>query len=166
MGEIFYYARDYDQAASYCQKSLLLDPGSRFGHERLVEVYFKKGLEAETIKELSTWHLLGMRIAEGASDERLRQRTQDAAKSGLTSLLELRVADLKESDTKARSPFWLAHAYTMLGDKEQALHWLDQAVSQPNHALSIAFIGVDPVFDDLRGDKRFQSILQRMNLPQ
>jgi hypothetical protein len=79
--------------------------------------------------------------------------------------LHLRVADLKENDAKARSPFWLAHAYTMLGDKEEALHWLEQGVNLPNHALSIAFIGVDPVFDDLRDDKRFQMILQQMNLP-
>lgn len=165
MGEILYYARDYDEAVAYCQKAVRVDPDLRFGHEHLVAIYFKKGLEAETVTELAKWHLLGMRMAAGRSDERLRQRTEEAAKSGLRSLLQLRVADLKESDAKARSPFWLAHAYAMLGDKEQTLRWLEQAVSLPNHSLSIAFIGVDPVFDDLRDDKRFQMILQRMNLP-
>ncbi|HEV7745970.1 MAG TPA: tetratricopeptide repeat protein [Pyrinomonadaceae bacterium] len=165
MGQIFYYARDYDEAATYCQKALTEDPNSRFGHEHLVEIYFKEGKEAEAITEFTKWHLLGMQMAAGKGDEQLKQRTEEAAKTGLKSLLQERVADLKENDGKARSPFWLAHAYAMLGNKEQALHWLEQAVSLPNHALSIAFIGVDPIFDDLRSDKRFEMILQQMNLP-
>ncbi len=48
--------------------------------------------------------------------------------------------------------------------KEQALDWLEKAYEERNWYL--VFINVDPTFDPLRDNPRFQSFLPRMNFPE
>jgi serine/threonine-protein kinase len=46
-----------------------------------------------------------------------------------------------------------------LGDKEQAFAWLAKAVEERNR---LAFeIKVNPIFDPLRGDPRFQALVAK-----
>jgi hypothetical protein len=47
-----------------------------------------------------------------------------------------------------------------MGNKEQAFAWLEKAYTQ--RANSMMLLKVDPVYDPLRGDPRFQSLLRRM----
>ena len=55
-----------------------------------------------------------------------------------------------------------ATAYTRLGDKEQAFAWLDKAVQERNGmALEIK---VNPIYDKLRDEPRFQDLLRRVGL--
>jgi hypothetical protein len=54
----------------------------------------------------------------------------------------------------------LSAYYARLGDREQALYWLDRAYEQ--RTAWLAFAKVTPVYDNLRSDPRFQAFLQRM----
>jgi len=54
--------------------------------------------------------------------------------------------------------------YAMIGEKELALAWLSKAYEERSSWLTE--IGVDPVWDDLRDDPRFQDLLRRIGLPQ
>ena len=56
----------------------------------------------------------------------------------------------------------IALIYTGLGDKDQAMIWLNKAY-QARFNPSIL---VRPVFDPLRSDVRFQDLLRRIGLPQ
>jgi hypothetical protein len=49
-----------------------------------------------------------------------------------------------------------------LGEREQAFAWMEQAYAARSTALST--IKVNPGFDPLRADPRFQSVLRRMRL--
>jgi len=51
-----------------------------------------------------------------------------------------------------------------IGDKEQAFMWLERAYLQ--HANMMTTLKVDPVYDPLRGDPRFQDLLRRVGLTQ
>jgi hypothetical protein len=53
--------------------------------------------------------------------------------------------------------------YLGLGDKRQALEWLEKAYQDRSELL--IFLNVSPVFDSLHSDPRFQSLLRRMNFP-
>ena len=53
-------------------------------------------------------------------------------------------------------------AFTRLGDKEQAFAWLDKAVQERNGF--VFRVKVNPIFDQLRDDPRFQDLLRRVGL--
>src|SRR5581483_6268543 len=55
----------------------------------------------------------------------------------------------------------IAEVYIGLGDKDQAFHWLHRAIDQKDLA---PFLTCDPLFDPLRMDCRFVSLVKRTNL--
>jgi tetratricopeptide (TPR) repeat protein len=56
----------------------------------------------------------------------------------------------------------LAVIYCALGDRDNALRWLDRA--QRNGEREMGILGVDPIFDGCRGDLRFQDLLKQLRL--
>jgi tetratricopeptide (TPR) repeat protein len=61
------------------------------------------------------------------------------------------------------SPYNVAVLYIGLGDKDRAIEWLERAVQERSGLL--VYVNVEPVFDPLRSDPRFQSLLRHMNFP-
>ena len=55
-----------------------------------------------------------------------------------------------------------ALVYTGLGDRDRAFEWLDQ--SAVRREASVVFAGVDPFFEDLRGDPRFAALSKSLGL--
>ena len=73
--------------------------------------------------------------------------------------------DLQRRQTQQYVPgFSMAIVRLGLGDREQAISWLEQAAEERDALLP--YINVHSFFDDLRSDPRFQALLQRMNFPQ
>jgi adenylate cyclase len=61
------------------------------------------------------------------------------------------------------SPMMMAEIHVGLGDKTEALAWLEKA--HQDRSLG-SFIPLNyPQWDPLRGDPRFQALQRRMNLP-
>ena len=59
--------------------------------------------------------------------------------------------------------YYVAQLYKRAGATNQAIEWLEKAFEA--HDPNISYMGVNPIFDDLRSDPRFQALLRRMNLP-
>jgi len=55
-------------------------------------------------------------------------------------------------------------AYAGMRDKEQTFVWLEKAYSQHSNVLTT--LKVDPMYDELRSDPRFQSLLHRVGSAQ
>ena len=55
-----------------------------------------------------------------------------------------------------------AELYARLGEREQALHWLEKACDE--RSARIIWIGVNPIFAALHNEPRFLALLQRMGL--
>jgi hypothetical protein len=53
--------------------------------------------------------------------------------------------------------------YVGLGDKDQALDWLERAID--DRTWSMFLLRVEPMLDPLRGDPRFPRLIQRVGLP-
>jgi serine/threonine-protein kinase len=54
--------------------------------------------------------------------------------------------------------------YAIAGDRGRALDLLEKAYADRD--WPVLYIGVNPIFDPLRAEPRFQALLRRMNLPQ
>ncbi len=71
---------------------------------------------------------------------------------------------LKEQQAQQHhvSPQWMALVHLGLGENEQTIQWLQKGYEE--RAEEMILIGVDPRFDSLRSDPRFQELLRRMGL--
>ena len=77
--------------------------------------------------------------------------------------LEL-INELKESTQQGHiSGFIFAEAYLGLGERDQALTWLERAYEDRDETM--VYIKADPRWDALRSEPRFQALLRRMNFP-
>ena len=69
---------------------------------------------------------------------------------------------LDRSRTEHVSPLWLADITTRLGQTDRAFEWLERAYDARTQAL--ISLGVSPLYDPLRGDARFDNLLQRIGI--
>src|SRR5260370_38096574 len=83
--------------------------------------------------------------------------------SGQRKMAEVSLARLQEQ-AKQRyvAPYDIAEIYIGLGDKEQALRYLERAYA--DHSAWIIWLRLDPRFDSIRADPRYQDLLRRMHL--
>ena len=79
---------------------------------------------------------------------------QDEARKLLTQLVDA-------AKSRYVQPYAFALTYLALGDKDQTLNWLEQGV-RDRGATFLQFIKTDAFFDPLRGDPRFEAIVQKV----
>ena len=61
------------------------------------------------------------------------------------------------------SGWFFAHAYIGIGQKNQAIAWLERAYEE--HDQWMVYVASNPVLDPLHSEPRFQALLRRMNFP-
>src|SRR5258708_23639597 len=151
----YYLGRQYDQAIKQIQKSLETEPDRSEAHIELGNTYDVKGMYAEAVAEYQkaislterTSNILGyLGHSYGASGKR-----NEAVKI-LNEMKEM-------SRQKYVPPYDLAILYTGLGEKDKALEQLNRAYD--DRAGWVIYLKVEPLFDPLRDDPRFQDLLHR-----
>ena len=159
MGRILALAGKHDQALEHLQKTLELDPNFVLVHLRFGFIYEEKGMYEEAISafkqvlKLSGRRTLG--IASLAHAYALAGK-RDEAQKHLEELLQL-------SRQHYVSPSSIAMVYIALGDKDQAFAWLEKA--NDIRDLNVVRLKYDPRYASLRGDPRFNDLVQRMRIP-
>ena len=68
------------------------------------------------------------------------------------------------SPTTFVPPAHVAKLYIYAGENDRALEWLERAIKGRDPTMVV--LSVDPRWDTLRSDPRFQDLLRRMGLPQ
>jgi serine/threonine-protein kinase len=151
-------ARRYDEAAGILRKAIEADPDSGPAHLRLASVYDAKGMCKEAIDEV----VRTLEISGEAEDAQALRRalTEAGCLGAARRRLERDKERAKREFVAAAS---IARDYLRLGDKEEALNYLEKGYQERDGAM--AYLAVDPFYDPLRSDPRFQNLLRRMNLP-
>lgn len=73
------------------------------------------------------------------------------------------LAELHEMSKRVYfSPYFFAIVYVGLGEKEQALAWLEKTYQ--DRSSDLIWLKVEPLFDALRSEPRFQDLLRRVGL--
>ncbi len=159
LAKILQEAGQYDKAIEQAKKTLDLEPDSAVTHAVLGIVYEDKRMYAEAITEYKRALQLG-----GPPGEMRGLLGYAYAVSGNRTDAEKIIAELRALwPGHTHAALDLAVVFSGLGDKENALYWLEKA--QERHVSDLIGIGQDSHFVEVRSDRRFQALVQRVGAP-
>lgn len=159
MVKSFYYARRYDEALTHSRKAIALQPNNLWVHHFAALAYAQKAMYGEAFGEINK----ALPLCKCAREEdptlgyvyALAGRREEAR----NVLARLR----KQTAQGEGDPFSIALVHTGLGDKEQALAWLERARAVRYPWLTE--LNADPVWDSLRDQPRFARLVAQTNIP-
>ena len=156
-GAILYYSRQYDRAIQQFRAVREMDPNfSRAGMIR--HVYAQKGMFSYALAEIEKGRRMnGDRPWFWSESAYVYGRTGQQAQARLA--LEKLKALNREHPI---DPVMFVESYIGMNNKDQAFIWLERAYAQ--HSNSMITLKVDPIYDPLRSDPRFQDLLRRVGL--
>jgi tetratricopeptide (TPR) repeat protein len=108
----------------------------------------------------------GERIAAmtTSAQQALGIRAFGYAQGGDSRKAEELLAELaKDEKLDTSSGYYMATTRAVLGQYEQALHWLETSLRAGIGIIAI--VNTEPLFDPLRSDPRFQGLLRKMGFP-
>ena len=156
LGGTYYFARRYDEAIAQQRKTLEMDPGFYFARFSLGEALAAKRVFDEAIGEYQKARALNddpyVLALLGNAYARSGNRTE--ALKILDQLKEL-------SRQRYVNAYSFAVVYVGLGDKEEALRWLEQSY-QDRAGSDVGWIRVDSLVDPLRDDPRFEALAEKI----
>jgi len=157
---VFVLARRYDLALERTQELLELAPNYVWAHFELAQIYEQKGRAEEAAQEhLKADELFGMDL------KRVAQLTEAIAKSGARGYWRRTLENYKESAKSDYVPSVLvAGACVRVGDKESAFQWLEEGFEERDDLM--INLKVEPVFDSIRSDPRYENLVRRVGIPQ
>jgi len=156
--DVFYMSRQYDQAITQLQAALDLNGDDPLALSRLGWSYIQKGMFTEAISNMKravtlspfnqelSW-MLGHAYAMAGKTEEARKIIDD-----LHRLAKIQYVQ----------PYGFALIHVGLEENDAALEWLEKGYQDRNGWMPL--LQVEPRFDPLRSDPRFQDLLRRMNL--
>ena len=158
-----YYAHDYDGAIAILRIMLEKDPEDGYAHCSISWDYMMKGMERESIQEMGQCFSLFGQPEMAANIQRIFEA------SGYHAAIHQWIREMEHLQATHRAflPGSLASAYTILGEKDRAFYWLEQAYEHREMVSldsGVSLVGAEPVFDPLRSDPRFKDLLRHVGL--
>ena len=148
-----------DEAIEQLRRAIDLDPNFARAHWYLGLLYEQKGMYREAIAEMQEG--LGLSAGEPST---LGSLGHAYAISGNRAPAQKTLAELRELSTaRYVAAHDIAVVHAGLGAKRQSLDWLEKGLE--DRSFWMLYLKVDPRFDGLRGEPRFQNLIRRMGLP-
>jgi tetratricopeptide (TPR) repeat protein len=161
LGKSYLFARQFDDSIRQCKRTLDIDPNFIPARYYLAQAYEQKGMYEEALEtcriavEMTGGFPLGRAVL--ARSQAMAGK-RDVAEETLGALREL--FELGETFVPA---YGIALIHLGLGDKAQALEWLNKAYEE--RFIWMVYLNVDPVFDSLRQELAFKQLQKRMAFP-
>ncbi len=157
-GLVLEYWRRWDDAIEQYRRALELDPGFHKARRFLCAGYARKGMFEKAQAEL-----VKFREIDDSPGKR-----ESLLLAGDVHIFEDRKAEARKAYAEALAargymdPGTLMWMHILLGEKDQAFEWMEKAFAARSTFLTS--LKINPGFDPLRSDPRFESFLTRMNL--
>jgi TolB-like protein/DNA-binding winged helix-turn-helix (wHTH) protein/Flp pilus assembly protein TadD len=155
LGWAYMIARSYDEAIDQYKKTLELDPNFFQARLYLAWSYTFKGLYPEAFAEYEKMGDYGSRNNFVGFLNAVSGRRSEALK--VIERIKLRSAQTYVD------PYNMAIPYAGLGDRDNAMRLLAKAYEE--RSAELPQVKVEPFFDNLHSDPRFQDLVRRMNFP-
>lgn len=155
-GQFLLHAGRTDEALDRLQKTFELEPNFWMVHLFASNAYIEKGRYPEAIAEahkasqLAAFQTVSVAVESYAL---AKSGKRDEARALLNELLKL-------SQKRFVPPYHIAFAYNGLGERDETLAWLARGIEQRDPKM--AFLKVEPKWNNLRDDPRFQEVLRRV----
>jgi TolB-like protein/Tfp pilus assembly protein PilF len=158
-GEVYVWARQYDEAIAQLRKTIEMDPRFYHAHCSLGMALQLKGQLSEAIVE---YH----KAVELNDDPfALALLGQAFARAGQREEAQKILARLsEEANSRYVSVYSFALMYLALGDKERAIDEMERAYRE-RAGEDVSRVKVNPMLDDLRGNPRFEALVQKVFAP-
>lgn len=154
-----YYDGRNDEAQEKLISTLELDPHFWIALLTLAKVFIRQGKYSEAIAVLGK-----ARISSGGSAQTISLMAYVLALSGERAQALQVLEELKKLSTERYvPPYNLALVYHGLNEDDEVMLWLERAYDVRDVLLA-AFIKADPIWERLRANPRFATIVKRMNL--
>ena len=159
VGWALYFARQYEEAIGSLRRTLEIDANFVLARAVLGLSYLQLGRVQEALSELQAASDLS-----GASPFYRALLGHGFASTGNSAEARNILLQLQEQSTHFYvSSFCAAEIYVGLGQIEHAIQSLEKAYE--DRARELVMLNIEPRFDPLRSDARFQNLLARMHFP-
>jgi TolB-like protein/DNA-binding winged helix-turn-helix (wHTH) protein len=152
---ILFLAGRYEDCVAMCRRTLELDPYTPQAHNYLGRAYEQLNRPKEAVEAYVTPLTFSEKNRETVAALRAA-----AARGGIQGYWAQRLGYLLEEPE--RRPYSIATAYVRLGDHDRALAWLEKLLAE--RGAWVRGLKVQPQWDPLRADPRFQDLLRRAGI--
>jgi TolB-like protein/DNA-binding winged helix-turn-helix (wHTH) protein/Tfp pilus assembly protein PilF len=157
-GDHFLLLRQYDKAIAEFRAALDLDHNFFLAHKGLARAYKRKGMEKESISE---WEQVDVLAGESDQAEATRIAYVHGGYKGVLKA-SLKAVQNQRAAGAYTNPLGDASIHAQLGNKDLAFKALEEAYAE---RVDMVWLNVDPAWDPIRSDPRFQNLLRRIGLP-
>ncbi len=158
LGWVPYYERRYDEAIEQHHRTLQMDPGFVPAHFFLGLGFVQKSMFEEAVAEFqhaaslfgeSTLFVVvqGYARAMAGNREEATRILSELSRSAIGRYIQ---------------PYYTAAVHAALGDEDRTFEWLNKAWEDRDTWM--AFLGVDPIWDEIRSAARFVRLVKRVGL--
>ena len=155
LAELLLITHFIDQSIDQSRKTIEMDASFPLAHNQLGVAYLQQQRRDEAIAELQK----AVQLSAGNPTCTANLARAYAVWGARNEALQL-LGDLKKSRGSYSNASEIAIVYAALGDKDQALNWLDKAYWERFNPSVL----LRPGFDPLRADPRFEDLERRVGL--
>lgn len=157
-GPVLYAARRFDESVRWHERALQTEPRFFPLHHFIGQSLIQLGENLRAINAFEKALALS-----GGSLEVVASLAHARAVSGDQPGARQLLADLEQAATQRYvSPYLIAEVYAGLGERDRALSLLEEGLAI--RAAEMPWLGVRPIFDDVRGEPRFNRILDSLGV--
>jgi serine/threonine protein kinase/TolB-like protein/Flp pilus assembly protein TadD len=157
LGQVYHFSGRYDEALETAVRARDLDSDSYFPYLLSGWAFAELGQYETAVEAFNNARALG---CDCLSDLGYVHAVSGRRAEALT-LLETLEANMRREEASA--PYDIAVVYAGLGDREQALDWLERTVESGAPGLGI-YLGIDLRLRSLHEEPRFQALLEEVGL--
>jgi eukaryotic-like serine/threonine-protein kinase len=158
LASAYSFVRQYDRALEQIRKTVELDPSFIAAQALLAVLLSRAGYFDDAVAEAQKCFSL--------PGYELRAKTTLGmvyAIAGRTEEARSIAGEIENQPLLSKLTSGLPHIYAALGDRDQAMKWLEEAYHA--RVSNLVFICRAPELESLHGDPRFEGLLRRIGLP-